>query len=183
MTRVEHRAAVFYEFLAREHAVKGRPVYTLGEPWIKLPKIFRIFAALMVFKGKSDHAVIEEQIPLFPPDEIIRGGETWSKVYSMRFNLSMTPHAAAVEIQERVAKLQKELAIPKRGLEGRVNRRMSYRPVELRDKELRGEQLSKVEKQCLREFRSRHQATMTNAYNMLIKHPPPFYDIDIKRRK
>lgn len=158
----EYRAAIFYEFLARQNPEKGRPCYPLKKPWPQLSKTFRLLMSVVIFPGPLDAAFYEDELAtLSRPTRIMRGnGNTWSRVYPLRFNLELNANSVGTQIKAFFLDIQKQYAKPKRKLEGHANRRMSFRPIELKDKELSGALLTKVQKQTIHDFSARHKKTL-----------------------
>jgi hypothetical protein len=161
----EYRAAVFYEFLARKHAVKGKLSYPLGKPWPQLARGFRLLLAHKFFPGPSIVPFLEyEPNEISNPNELeIRGETTYSKIYIFRFNLDKNASFIADQMKAFFLDIQKQYAKSKQGLEGYSNRPMTFLATELKDKELRGAPLSKVEKQCIKKFDHDHAKILAHA--------------------
>jgi hypothetical protein len=164
----EQKAAVFYEFLARDLALFRGPnkpaklVYLWGKKWVDLPDEVRDMIVTLFWTSVVPAAVRFDPCPeldlSFGNSERMK--QVWSKTYPLQFNLMASENAVRREVGEFFEALQKAGGYHGQSLERRRCRPLSFKPVNLLNRKLQGEHLNKQERNTIQAFRKRHGEEM-----------------------
>jgi hypothetical protein len=154
----ERKAALFYEYTGRKMSRPGRLRYPWGKRWIDLHEVSRRVIVTEIWPMTIPCAVRFNDFPgmdlSFMNSEKLY--QVWSESFNIEFNLMASTNSVKEVIGTFFEFLLKKHGRANRGLIGRRARPLSFRPVELMDRELQGEQLGKVDRETLRFFQDTH---------------------------
>jgi hypothetical protein len=156
--RKERKAALIYEFLAREGVDQKKPVYPLGKTW---PRLMDKTKFTLVKWGFDIDVRGFKLFPVHAPIESLEGWQrrvgSWSPEYRIQFNLRANVTTVAKDMAALFAEVQLKYAKKVERLAGRTNKPLSFKPVELRDKEMSGKPLTSKERFTISTFVKTHR--------------------------